>query len=98
MISRTVPKEISDGPSLDDGATLAGLRPVGFLPELRGVEARVLFGRAHPQRREDVDNSKDRVGSAEGKGRHDDARQSLDSQLPRIPEEQAVRAGRVDHG
>src|SRR5712692_6895557 len=63
---------------------------VRFFAELRDVEARVLFGGADPERREDVDDPQDCVGPAEGKGRHDDARKGLDPQLPRVPEEQTV--------
>src|SRR5712692_1642030 len=98
IVSRRVLWEIRNRPSLGGRARFGCLRHVCFFSELRGVQARVLRGRADWQEHEKVDDPQDRVGAAEGERRDDDAGEGLNSQLPWIAEEQTVRAGRVNHG
>src|SRR6266705_7168819 len=85
-------------PSLADWTRLVCLHGIGFLSKTRDVEARVFFGRADPDRREDVDDPQEDVRPAERECRDDDAGEGLNGDLAGIPEEQAVAAGRVDEG
>src|SRR5439155_22156131 len=66
--------------------------------ESRDVEACVLFRRADSHGGEEVDDAQDHVRTREREGRYDDTGQGLDPELSRVPEEQPVRAARVDQG
>src|SRR6267143_311158 len=88
--------EISDAPSLADRARFARVCDIGFLPESRDVEARVLFRGADPDRAEDVDDPQEDVGPAEREGRDNHTSEGLDRHLTGVAEEEAIPAGQVD--
>src|SRR5438552_6792248 len=85
-------------PSLAGWTRLVCLHGIGFLSKTGDVEARVLFGRADPDRREDVDDPQEDIRPTEGECRDHDTGERLDGDLAGISEEQAVAAGRVDEG
>src|SRR5947208_14251399 len=68
-------------PSLAGWTRLVCLHGIGFLSKTGDVEARVLFGRANSNRREDVDDPQEDIRPAERECRDHDAGERLNGHL-----------------
>src|SRR5436190_21390374 len=85
-------------PSLAGWTRLVCLHGIGFLSKTGDVEARVLFGRANSNRREDVDDPQEDIRPAERECRDHDAGDRLTRHLAGLPPAQAAAASRADDG